>query len=143
MEEALVKLGLSVYHVAGIIGVLLLLLSLVVVLLLRSYTHRITSQKKEIEHAMSKVEEMQDEIDRRSRQTLDDCEAKCKRKDEIIEAHVAKINELSQKVAVFERNEGWFRNEIRNLEDRVNELEHDDDIRTSRGKRKPRRRAQT
>lgn len=133
MEQALIKLGLNVYQVAGIIGVLVFILALLVVSILRFYSKRVGQQAAEIR-------EIRDDLQTRMDETLDECKQTCREKDALIESHRINVEELRRQVAVHQRNEVWFKNEIENLQDRLTELEKPSELPTTGSKRKTRRR---
>jgi len=139
MEEALIKLGLNVYQVAGIIGVLVFFIALLVVLLLRFYSKRVSSQAGEIKAARDEVEKLRVEMKEDLQANLNDCENKCNEKDKLIDKMRNDMEELKRQVEIYKRNEIWMQNEIQSLEDRIANLEGDHDIQSTGSKRKSRR----
>lgn len=142
MEE-LLKMGLSVYEAAGIIGLSIIIIAILVILLLRTQSHRIRAMQRTVIAQEEIVSKFQKQLNEKMEETLDRCEESCRKKDEIINQQQLQIEELRRKNEVHARNEVWFRNEIENLEIRIADLEKNDDIRETRSKRKIRRRPET
>lgn len=111
MEELLIKLGLNIYQVAGIIGVLIFFIAILIFLLLTGYARRVSSQQKEIETARVETKRAQDEAKLQLKELLDDCENKCTEKD--------------KEIQTYRNNEQWFRNELHNAENQIRELKRE------------------
>jgi polyhydroxyalkanoate synthesis regulator phasin len=108
VEELLIKLGLNIYQVAGIIGVLVFFIAILIFLLLGFYARRVKTQQTEIDGARKQAKEVQEKFEKQLKDALDDCENKCAEKDKAIQVYI--------------NNERWYRNELHNSQSLVEEL---------------------
>jgi chromosome segregation ATPase len=122
VEETLIKLGLSVYQVGGIIGLLVFFIAILIFLLMTFYARRVSSQAKELKAARDEANSIRDKMTQQLEQMLRECETTCDVKDKLIEDQRNIIEGLRSQITTYKGNEQWFRNEIRNLEDQLNEF---------------------
>lgn len=117
MEKILTELGFKSYEVGGIIGLLVFIVAVLIFTIFTLYARRIKSQTNEISLARTQVEAMRAIVEKQLEQMLAECEKTCDKKDLHIERLRDRVQHLERQVEMYQRNEIWFHNEIRNLKD--------------------------
>lgn len=115
MDLALANLGIKSYEAAGVIGFLVFLVAVLIFAIFSLYARRVKLQTVEIITAHSEVQAMRDKMEKQLENMLLECEKACDKKIAHIEKLREIIKDLERQLAVHQRNEIWFQNEIRNL----------------------------